>query len=126
VNQSGDILSADALATARSEIASLLTGGLAVDATYSRFTAGAFSPSTGAKGGSYADTAVRVVAASDARAEGGTDASRETFVWLLATDQVAFAPGTEDRLVVGAVTYDVVSAEQDTLGSHWALVTRRG
>lgn len=127
MNQRLRLFDAAELAQARADAAEALTGPLAQDATYLRYGAGAFDPETGAKGASYAASAVRVVAASrlDRERDRGPAEADATVPWLLATDQVAFDPGPQDRLDVGGTVYEIVTAERDTLGALWVLGTRR-
>lgn len=126
-----ELFSNDAeLARLRADAAVALASDLAVDATYRRYTEGAFDPETGAKGDSFADTAVRTVAGARSEIERARDAgplpeSARTWRWLMAIDAIAEEPSPSDRLVVGAETYEVIGAERDTLASHWVLETRR-
>lgn len=123
-----DFLSAEESTLISDDLADLMDDTtVSVAATYKDFVSRTFSPSAGTTTATYTDTALRGVrttlGARELAAGNGLYQVGDV-AFLLAQSDLAVTPHREDRMVVGALTYEVLTWQQDALGKTWRVVAR--
>jgi hypothetical protein len=116
-----------ALASALQKTASKLMGKFGGALTYRRVTSGTYNASTGAVTETATDYALRgVLQDVNAREVNELIQAGDKRLFIAATD-LAVTPNTADRVVIGAVSHQIVNVqtiEQDNLPITYELVLR--
>ncbi len=108
---------------------------LGVSITYRSYQSRTFTPSTGVWTPTYADQST-IVDGSPLRAIRSLINAREAAAsqgiyqagdvrYLITRADLLTVPGTDDRVVEGAYTYDMVDWQSDPVSAFWRLVMRR-
>lgn len=123
-----DFLLGEELAQIGDDVTGLLADPqLSVAVTYQDFQSTTVNPGLGTDVRTYTDSSIRAirnaVPSREVQASGGLYQMGD-LRFMVARSDLPITPNSEDRLVDGALTYNLVSWDTDPLAKLWRLVAR--